>query len=219
MKKLRVSPSVRANIAASIKLARAKSGLTSRDFGALVGVAGNAVSNWENMQNLPTEDNLVAISKAVGVPVQLLMNGSYLAERPDAVQEPKPAATCTPAPAMETLCEIVNRMCNSCVCDNCIIGSRRRENERICSLLGKGVDIEDDIAAVRKWGSDNPPNPVRTYKSDFIEKYPNALIREDGSPVLKVNHAYGNVSNNRLDEFNKTLHARQWDKPLGYWEA
>lgn len=82
------------------------------------------------------------------------------------------------------------RMCMSYqLCEGCPLDGTRCEFSTSSSLL----DPENDkriLEVVQNW-HDN--NPLRTYKEDFFEKFPNAKKYDDGTPMACRNDIYGNV--------------------------
>ena len=69
------------------------------------------------------------------------------------------------------------------------------ENCDSCPLLNKECNVfcnndeeyKEIILAVEQWLKDNP---VKTYKDDFLEKFPNAKVDENGSPRPCMNNVY-----------------------------
>lgn len=58
---------IKPTVAANIKAARVKAGLTQRQLGALVNdVDAMAVSRWERGYVMPSVDNLMALAAALG---------------------------------------------------------------------------------------------------------------------------------------------------------
>ncbi len=53
-----------------LREARLKRGLTLQTVGEAVGVTGSAVAHWEAGVNLPRNDNLTALCKALKLPLR-----------------------------------------------------------------------------------------------------------------------------------------------------
>lgn len=74
-------------------------------------------------------------------------------------------------------------------------------------------------AKLRDWAKRNPPKPVKTYKDDFFEKFPDAWKTEAGFPKAHLSSLYQVSDNKRLEFSCLSLLRDVWDKPLGYWEG
>lgn len=75
------------------------------------------------------------------------------------------------------------RMCNSIDCDaHCDILSVMHEMSDIkdCSVFILKYP-EKAVELIEKWSKEHPE---RTYLTDFLEKYPNARMRENGYPII-----------------------------------
>lgn len=59
----------------NIKLARIKKGLSVKELASVIGVSSSAVSQWENGSKSPRADKLKAISEALEVSTEYLLNG------------------------------------------------------------------------------------------------------------------------------------------------
>lgn len=85
-----------------------------------------------------------------------------------------------------------NRMCNtylqtnnSDTCEECPIWI----NHISCSLYERKCDEVDKIVSVvEQWSKENP---VKTYKDDFLEKFPKAHTDASGIPISCRNNVYG----------------------------
>lgn len=80
--------------------------------------------------------------------------------------------------------EEAHRMCGEqAVCKECPVSGK----DTICLLLGlhnrpnAAQNIDKAIEAVEKWSQEHPR---KTRLQDFLEKYPNAPMGEDGLPLL-----------------------------------
>lgn len=76
------------------------------------------------------------------------------------------------------------RMCNEVyssdkkcyACPLCKIG---------CDLVSLDTDVEKVVLLVEQWSKEHPQ---KTWKDDFLEKYPNAKLGEDGIPYACTRH-------------------------------
>ena len=124
-----------------------------------------------------------------------------------------------PAPPAESLHEMAKRMCESTdCCEFCPIGCGHTH-----CVVGEYAELTDEEAlrqldALRAWASENPPKPVKTYREDFLEKFPGARTDEYGTPKAWLQNVY-TLSDTKRIEYLSMLDRGQWDKPLGYWEA
>lgn len=81
------------------------------------------------------------------------------------------------------------RMTNGCIANNCIncpLSHRNNGIEDICVKL-EAKYPEKAVEIVENWSKEHP---VKTYLSDFLEKYPNAIRDNDGTPKSCVNNLY-----------------------------
>lgn len=76
-----MSESLRRSVAAAVKAARKRAGLTQDGLAALIGRSGESVSNIERAQALPGLDTLAEISTALRVPLPELLQAVW--EAPD----------------------------------------------------------------------------------------------------------------------------------------
>lgn len=83
----------------------------------------------------------------------------------------------------------------------------------LCGHLANGYGME-----LEKWASENPPAPVKTYRQDFFEKFPDAPKKGNKVPVPYVIEVY-DVCEAKSCEYSETSTFDAWDKPLGYWES
>ena len=119
----------------------------------------------------------------------------------------------------ETLHEMAKRMCNSFEdCDGCPLEDMGLHCAvGVRSMLTES-QAEAQFAALRAWAAENPPKPVKTYRDDFFEKFPNAPKMECGCPIVEVD-SFCEVNETHRDEFRRIPSHNRWIKPLGYWEA
>lgn len=75
-----------------------------------------------------------------------------------------------------------NRMTNNCeaYCFNCLLGSGLNGQKVTCKRLEIEFP-EEAVEIVEKWAKENP---VKTYLSVLLEKFPNTKLTEDKYPNL-----------------------------------
>ena len=126
-----------------------------------------------------------------------------------------------PTPPAESLHEMAKRMCESTdCCEFCPIGCGHTH-----CVVGEYAELTDEEAlrqldALRKWDAENPPKPVKTYRDDFFEKFPDAPS-DCRYPKSTLTFIY-RLRSDKAEEYDKTMaygYKDAWDKPLGYWEA
>lgn len=81
----------------------------------------------------------------------------------------------------------MSRVCRTNFCSGCPLGEMMHEHDATCLELimdhpGKVSDI------ILKWIDEHP---VKTYKRDFLEKFPNAALDEDEVLPICVYRLYG----------------------------
>lgn len=57
----------------AFKRCREKNGLSQRTAAAIAGVAPATISRWESGKRIPSLDYIVAVAKALGIPLDLLL--------------------------------------------------------------------------------------------------------------------------------------------------
>lgn len=79
-----------------------------------------------------------------------------------------------------------NRMTQDCsLCDDCPLGDNRRDTS--CSHFENNYPNEA-AAIVEQWAKEHP---VKTYKSVFLEKFPDAMFSEHGEVDFCVQYVFG----------------------------
>lgn len=101
-----------------------------------------------------------------------------------------------------------NRLCDSFElkpndCDECPL------NEIGCDIMSSSIDIEKVVAVVEQWSKDHPQ---KTLKEDFLEKYPNAMVDDEGVPRLCACHLGYEEAFKNCDEFTNCKNC--WNQPL-----
>ena len=96
--------------------------------------------------------------------------------------------------------------------------NRLYEEIAVCRLADEAIE------KLRKWASENPPKPVKTYREDFFEKFPEAPRFNNGYPIFPLHHAYRvndsyYVSASKSPKSDGELFEESWDSPLGTFEV
>lgn len=219
-------------VGARIRQVRTKKGLSQKELAQAAGVSEKTIVNYETKRTTPDRDRMYALAAALDVPMSAIAGRT---QEPPEQTPPAPEKVATqvamevamevakaqtePAPEqpIETLYEIVNRLCDGSKCEDCIIGHGRAETERLCTIIARGVDVEAVIAEIRQWAVENPPAYKPTYCDDFFEKFPDAPRREDGAPLLPIEYVYRPIADTRQAEFKGLTHSQRWAKPFRYW--
>ena len=76
--------------------------------------------------------------------------------------------------------KIKGRMTRICCigCDDCPLSYKNNEMRTSCTLLEFKYP-EKAVAIIEQWGKEHP---IKTYLSDFLEKYPKAKVAPNGIP-------------------------------------
>lgn len=102
-----------------------------------------------------------------------------------------------------------NRMSDDCSipCCNCQLSSYKNGYNTPCNTL-ELKHPEKALAIVENWSKEHP---VKTCLDDFLEKYPNAPLEDDGTPTLCPHNLYKNAIDMSCleDECSKC-----WKQPL-----
>jgi hypothetical protein len=78
--------------------------------------------------------------------------------------------------------EIKKRICDGTACGECPLYTDNNIHTEECESLIIHYP-NDAIPILAKW---NAEHPVKTYLTDFFEKYPNAKKRDNGLPMMAV---------------------------------
>lgn len=70
------------------------------------------------------------------------------------------------------------RMCERNQCDECSLGSNSNGTNKTCRVFENDYPSEV-MKIVQKWSDEHPR---KTYLMDFVKKYPNAPLEENGTP-------------------------------------
>lgn len=65
-------------------------------------------------------------------------------------------------------------------CSNCPLCSINNNKGQSCTAF-EMLYPEKAIEAVQRWSDEHPP---KTYLSEFLKHYPNALLKDDGTPEI-----------------------------------
>ena len=97
-----------------------------------------------------------------------------------------------------------NRMCKENVaCKGCPLS----EHKFPCNFASiNSSELKEMIEIVEQWGKEHPQ---KTYKDDFLEKFPNADRYETGHPMNCRNGIYG------LGSCTSDSCEDCWNKPIG----
>lgn len=79
-----------------------------------------------------------------------------------------------------------NRLCKL-GCSNCPLCSINNNKGQSCTAF-EMLYPEKAIAAVQKWSDEHPQ---KTYLTELLEKYPNVLLNDDGTPEGMCPHQLG----------------------------
>lgn len=82
-----------------------------------------------------------------------------------------------------------NRMTNNCTiaCNTCPLAIENNNRNLVCANLERHY-IEEAVAAVENWAKEHP---VRTYKSVFLERFPDAKVEHSGTPCPCIIYIFG----------------------------
>lgn len=83
-----------------------------------------------------------------------------------------------------------SRMTKNCNigCDNCPLSYNYNKYDNASCMIFETIYPEKAVAIVEKWLQENP---VKTYKSVFFEKFPNAPKSAEGYPTMFVDKVFG----------------------------
>lgn len=81
------------------------------------------------------------------------------------------------------------RMTENCrvSCDDCPLSADNNKMDLRCDVF-ENRHPEEAVAAVENWAKEHP---VRTYKSVFLEKFPDAKIEKNGVPYPCIIYLFG----------------------------
>lgn len=83
-----------------------------------------------------------------------------------------------------------DRMCHTIICNKCELFDKDSPNNCLWQATSYEDKEEKIVAVIEKWSAEHP---VRTRLMDFLEIYPNALLKPDGYPqVLPIVLGYCN---------------------------
>lgn len=107
----------------------------------------------------------------------------------------------------------VGRMGNKCdgvSCLICPISLRNNGSELDCGAF-EIIHPEQAVAIVEEWSQEHPQ---KTMLSDFLEKYPNAKLNNDGTPYRICPHELGYCD--KVDECKPFIRdcVSCWNRPL-----
>lgn len=76
--------------------------------------------------------------------------------------------------------------CSSSSCDDCLLHPKNNKKGILCTRFEQQYP-EKAVAIVENWAKEHP---ARTYKSVFLEKFPDARIVFSGAPAACVNDIF-----------------------------
>lgn len=104
------------------------------------------------------------------------------------------------------------RMTKSCeiTCANCLLGSHKNGEGMYCRSLERNKP-EKAVEIVDRWSIENQ---LKTYKQDFLEKFPNAPRSDDGVPAVCIDDLYGEGVGIKDCEFKFDGCTECWNRPM-----
>jgi hypothetical protein len=94
------------------------------------------------------------------------------------------------------------------VCSNCPLCSVNNNKGQSCTAF-EMLYPEKAIEAIQRWSDEHPP---KTYLSEFLKHYPNALLKDDGTPKGICLHELGATSLDNCEVDNAC--AKCWNQPV-----
>lgn len=95
--------------------------------------------------------------------------------------------------------KIKQRMTKQCTisCDDCPLDYENRNITASCRMFEEECP-EKAVSIIEQWGKEHP---IKTYLSDFLEKYPKAKLREVGIPecICPSNLGLKDIKNKNKD--------------------
>ena len=81
------------------------------------------------------------------------------------------------------------RMTNNCTiaCNICPLAIENNNGNLVCANRDT-ISLEEAVATVENWAKEHP---VKTYKSVFLEKFPDAKIEKNGVPYPCIIYFFG----------------------------
>lgn len=77
--------------------------------------------------------------------------------------------------------------CSSSSCDDCLLHPKNNKKGILCTRFEQQYP-EKAVAIVENWAKEHP---VKTYKSVFLEKFPDAKIEKNGVPYPCIIYFFG----------------------------
>lgn len=93
-------------------------------------------------------------------------------------------------------------------CANCPLHSLNNGTRISCSDF-EVLYPEKAIEIVQKWSDEHPP---KTYLSEFLKNYPNALLRDNGTPKGVCLYELGLMSLDNCEKGNGCIDC--WNQPI-----
>lgn len=112
---------------------------------------------------------------------------------------------------MESLSKLACRLCIDGKCAERECSIYKTDRYCIVPFLARTEDAEEQIKELYRWGKDNP---VKTYKMDFVERFPKAIRESNGCLKSCLANAYGVVELENCDGHCEEC----WNAPFGIWD-
>lgn len=93
-------------------------------------------------------------------------------------------------------------------CADCLLSAKNNGTGVTCTDL-EMLNPEKAIAIVQKWSDEHPP---KTYLSEFLKTYPNAKLRNDGTPKGVCPYYLGLKDIDDCDKYQTCVEC--WNQPM-----
>lgn len=93
-------------------------------------------------------------------------------------------------------------------CADCLLSAKNNGTGAACTDL-EMLNPEKAIAIVQKWSDEHPP---KTYLSEFLKTYPNAKLRNDGTPKGVCPYNLGLKDIDDCDKYQTCVEC--WNQPM-----
>lgn len=93
-------------------------------------------------------------------------------------------------------------------CADCLLSAKNNGTGVACTDL-EMLNPEKAIAIVQKWSDEHPPE---TYLSEFLKTYPNAKLRDDGTPKGVCPYNLGLKDKDDCDKYRTCVEC--WNQPM-----
>lgn len=93
-------------------------------------------------------------------------------------------------------------------CADCLLSAKNNGTGLACTDL-ETLNPEKAVAIVQKWSDEHPP---KTYLSEFLKTYPNAKLRDDGTPKGVCPYNLGLKDKDDCDKCRTCVEC--WNQPM-----